>query len=161
MNYKEVIAKKIVDEAGLLKLVRLWKLKDEKIVFTNGCFDILHRGHIHVLNEAAAQGNRLIIALNSDSSIKKIKKTGRPLQDELSRAEVLAALTISDAIILFSDETPSKLIEKVKPDVLVKGGDYKPEEIAGADFAKTVVIVPLLEGYSTTSVEEKILASSR
>ena len=134
--------------------------ENQKVVFTNGCFDILHRGHIHVLNEAAAQGNRLIIALNSDSSIKKIKKTGRPLQDELSRAEVLAALTISDAIILFSDETPSKLIEKVKPAVLVKGGDYKPEEIAGADFAKTVVIVPLLEGYSTTSIEEKIIASS-
>ena len=161
MNYKQMIASKIVDEAGLQKLIRLWRLKDEKIVFTNGCFDILHRGHIHVLNEAAALGSKLIVGLNSDSSIQNIKKAGRPLQDELSRAEVLAALTISDAIILFSDETPSKLIEKVKPDVLVKGGDYKPEEIAGADFAKTVVIVPLLEGYSTTSVEEKILASSR
>ena len=156
MNFTEHFESKIVDQKGLIKLLNLWRFKDEVIVFTNGCFDILHRGHLHVLNEAAALGSKLIVGLNSDSSIKQIKKEGRPLQNETSRAWLLAALEITDAVILFDEPTPKKLIELVKPDFLVKGGDYKPDEIEGREFANQVKIVPFLEGYSTTSIEEKI-----
>jgi D-glycero-beta-D-manno-heptose 1-phosphate adenylyltransferase len=147
--------------AQLQKQLHVWRFKGDKIVFTNGCFDILHAGHIHTLASAADFGNRLIVGLNTDDSVRNIKKPGRPLQNEQSRALILAANDLVDAVILFDEKTPEELITQIKPDVLVKGGDYKPNEIAGADFVIAnggrVEIVALLEGYSTTAIEEKIL----
>lgn len=152
---------KIVTAEQLQKLLHVWRFKGDKIVFTNGCFDILHAGHIHSLASAAEFGNRLVVGLNSDASVRDIKKPGRPLQDEQTRALVVAALDCVDAVVLFDDKTPKALIEAVAPDVLAKGGDYKVADIAGADFVIAkggrVEIIPLLEGYSTTAVEEKIL----
>ena len=145
------------------KQLRVWRFKGDKIVFTNGCFDILHAGHIHSLASAAQYGNRLVVGLNSDSSVRDIKKPGRPLQDQDSRALVLAAIDCVDAVVVFNEKTPKDLIEAIAPDVLVKGGDYKVEDVAGADFVLSnggrVEIIGLVGGYSTTAVEEKILAN--
>jgi rfaE bifunctional protein nucleotidyltransferase chain/domain len=154
---------KIVTLEQLQKLLHVWRFKGDKIVFTNGCFDILHAGHIHSLATAAGFGNRLVVGLNSDASVREIKKPGRPLQAQHSRALVLAALDVVDAVVLFEEKTPVELIQQVKPDVLAKGGDYRVEDIAGADFvlanSGSVEIIALVEGYSTTAVEEKILSS--
>lgn len=154
---------KIVTLAQLQKQLSVWRFKGDKIVFTNGVFDILHAGHIHSLAQAAQFGNRLIVGLNSDASVRDIKKPGRPLQDERSRALVLAALDVVDAVVLFEEKTPEDLIRQLRPDVLVKGGDYKVENIAGANFVLAnggkVEIIDLVEGYSTTAVEEKILST--
>ncbi|HZG00938.1 MAG TPA: D-glycero-beta-D-manno-heptose 1-phosphate adenylyltransferase [Chitinophagales bacterium] len=151
---------KVVTLEQLQKLLYVWRFKGDRIVFTNGCFDILHAGHIHSLALAAGFGHRLVIGLNSDASVRDIKKPGRPLQDQHSRALVLAALDVVDAVVLFEEKTPVDLIQQVKPDVLAKGGDYKVEDIAGADFVLanggSVEIIALVDGYSTTAVEEKI-----
>lgn len=145
----------------LLKRVAAWRLLSNKIVFTNGCFDILHTGHVTYLQEAKKLGNKLVVGLNSDNSVKRLNKgPSRPLQDEQSRAIVLAALTAVDAVVIFDEDTPLELIKAVKPDVLVKGGDWKPEQIVGGDFVTQnggkVVSIPFVEGYSTTRIEEKI-----
>lgn len=156
---------KIMTVEQLQKQLHIWRFRGDKIVFTNGCFDILHAGHIHSLASAAQFGNRLVVGLNSNSSVSDIKKSGRPIQNELSRALVMAALDCVDAVVMFDEPTPKNLIEAFAPDVLVKGGDYIVSDIAGADFviAKggSVEIIPLLEGYSTTAIEEKILANNR
>ena len=132
----------------------------KKIVFTNGCFDILHRGHIEYLSMARDLGVVLIIGLNTDDSVKRIKGEGRPVQDETSRALILASLRFVEAIILFDEDTPYDLISMIKPDVLVKGGDYTEETIVGADIVKAnggeVVTIPLVEGYSTSGLIEVI-----
>jgi rfaE bifunctional protein nucleotidyltransferase chain/domain len=134
----------------------MWKFQSRKIVFTNGCFDILHRGHIEYLSKARDLGDVLIIGLNTDASVKRIKGGNRPVQDETSRAMILASLRFVEAIVLFDEDTPYNLISLVKPDVLVKGGDYTEETIVGADIVKAsggeVVTVPLTEGYSTTQI---------
>ena len=160
MQPLEILRSKIVELPALLRQLQMWRLKSERIVFTNGCFDILHAGHIHLLAEAAEQGKRLIIGLNSDASVRDIKKPGRPLNEENSRALILAALGLVDAVVLFSEKTPEILIQEIKPDVLVKGGDYAADEIVGAGFVKSlggrIHIVPLLEGFSTTNLETKI-----
>lgn len=126
------------------------------IAFTNGCFDILHAGHIASLNEAASHADYLIVGLNADSSIKNLKGEGRPVNDENSRALLLASLSMVDAVVIFSEPTPLELIRQVQPDFLVKGGDYKVEEIAGAEDVISrggkVIINPILEGFSTTSI---------
>jgi D-glycero-beta-D-manno-heptose 1-phosphate adenylyltransferase len=137
-----------------------WRAAGKTIVFTNGCFDILHAGHIASLTEAASQGDVLVVALNTDSSVKKLKGETRPVNSEMARASVMAALEVVDAVTLFSDDTPRELIITLMPDVLVKGGDYKVEEIAGAQEVLAnggrVVINPIIKGYSTTSIIEKI-----
>lgn len=137
-----------------------WKENGEKIVFTNGCFDLVHRGHIEVLANTADLGDKLIIGLNSDSSIKELKGENRPIMDEISRSILLASLQFVDAIVFFSEETPYKLIETLIPDVLAKGGDYKVTEIAGngvvLENGGEVILFPFIDGISSTNIVEKI-----
>ena len=140
-----------------------WKENGEKIVFTNGCFDLVHRGHIEVLANTADLGDKLIIGLNSDSSIKDLKGENRPIMDEISRAIFLASLQFVDAVVFFSEETPYKLIETLVPDILAKGGDYKVTEIAGHEVVLEnggeVILVPFIDGFSSTNIVEKIKQS--
>ena len=156
MTTLEVTNNKILDIKVLGNRLAMWRLFKHKIVFTNGCFDILHRGHIEYLSQARDKGEILVIGLNSDASVKRIKGEGRPVQDETSRALVLASLRIVDAVVLFDEDTPYELIKIVKPDVLVKGADYTEETIVGADIVKAnggqVVVIPLVEGYSTSKI---------
>jgi D-beta-D-heptose 7-phosphate kinase/D-beta-D-heptose 1-phosphate adenosyltransferase len=151
---------KILPLSELQKQANEWRAAGKTIAFTNGCFDILHAGHIASLTEAAQHGDVLVVALNSDSSVKGLKGENRPLNDEQARATVMAALTMVDAVTIFSEPTPRELIMAIKPDVLVKGGDYKVEDIAGAkevlESGGKVVINPIVEGFSTTSIIEKM-----
>jgi rfaE bifunctional protein nucleotidyltransferase chain/domain len=134
----------------------------KKIVFTNGCFDIMHQGHNTYLLQAAEFGNKMIVAVNTDNSVKKLKGEKRPIIDQKSRAFNLACQTYVDAVILFDEDTPLDLILKLKPDVLVKGGDYTIETVVGAQEVKQyggeVKVIPFLEGYSSTAVINKILS---
>jgi D-glycero-beta-D-manno-heptose 1-phosphate adenylyltransferase len=156
MTTLEVTQGKIFEPAALKNRISMWRFLNEKIVFTNGCFDILHRGHIEYLSAAHDKGNVLVIGLNSDASVKRIKGEGRPVLDETSRAMALASLRFVDAVVLFDEDTPLELIKLVQPDVLVKGGDYTEATIVGADLVKArggeVVVIPLTEGYSTSSI---------
>ncbi len=160
MNKLDVVKSKIIDIDNIIPYLTYWKLKNQKIVFTNGCFDILHRGHVEYLAKAASSGNVLVIGLNTDSSVRRIKGENRPIQDEYARAILLASLSFVSAIILFNEDTPYELIKKVNPDVLVKGSDYKAEDIVGYDIVKEnggeVVTIDFIEGYSTTSILEKL-----
>jgi len=135
-------------------------LLNKTISFTNGCFDILHPGHISSLSEAALEADYLIVGLNSDASARKLKGEGRPVMDEQSRALMLASLLVVDAVVIFEEDTPLNLIELIKPDVLVKGGDYTLEQIVGAKevvaFGGRVAINPLVAGFSTTGIISKI-----
>ncbi|MEX0982705.1 MAG: D-glycero-beta-D-manno-heptose 1-phosphate adenylyltransferase [Bacteroidales bacterium] len=153
------IRSKIVDRNSLPGILGNLKPAGQRIVFTNGCFDILHPGHIHLLSAAKQQGDILIIGLNTDSSVRKLKGEQRPVMDEHSRAILLASLWFVDYIVLFSEETPLQLIEEIGPDVLVKGGDYAPEKIVGSEFVRSrggkTVVVPLLEGFSSTNFINK------
>ena len=142
------------DEAENLR--RRWRANGEKVVFTNGCFDILHAGHVDSLTAAKSLGDRLIVGLNSDASVKRLKGESRPVNGEVSRAKVLSALEAVDAVVIFGEDTPAELLSHLRPDVLAKGGDYRPEDVAGREYAGEVVIIPLTEGYSTTSVIERI-----
>ncbi|MAI89377.1 D-glycero-beta-D-manno-heptose 1-phosphate adenylyltransferase [Ponticaulis sp.] len=139
--------------------IAAWRSEGLKIGFTNGCFDILHAGHIRSLEFAASHCDRLIVGLNSDASVKRLKGDARPINGELDRAELLAALQMVDAVMLFTEDTPYELIRQVQPDLIVKGGDYKPEDVVGADIVKArggeVLIAPILEGRSTTGIIEK------
>lgn len=147
---------KIFNDNELQKQVRRWRLLNKTIVFTNGVFDILHEGHIASLSEAASFGHILIIGVNADASVKRIKGENRPVNNENSRTLLLASLLMTDAIILFKEDTPLNLISSILPDVLVKGGDYTLEQIAGANEVLAnggqVKIVPLLGGFSTTGI---------
>lgn len=125
--------------------------KNKTIVFTNGCFDLLHKGHLHLVKEAKKLGDILIVAVNDDASVKKLKGETRPIENIETRLNNLSVLDEVDYLISFSEETPIRLIEKIKPTILVKGGDYKKEDIVGKEFAQQIVIVPLLEGFSTTN----------
>jgi len=160
MSHLEKINDKIISLEALKLRVENWKSSSEKIVFTNGCFDILHRGHIDVLAKTADLGDKLIIGLNSDSSIRKLKEDNRPIVDEKSRALLLAAFSFVDAIVLFSEQTPFNLITDIKPDILAKGGDYKIEEIVGHEVVQQnggeVITIPLTEGFSSTNIIDKI-----
>ena len=137
-----------------------WKLNGEKIVFTNGCFDIVHLGHIDYLEKASGFADRMILGLNTDSSVSALKGPSRPINNEYSRARLLAALGFVDAVVFFDDETPYHLISKVLPDVLVKGKDYEVSNIVGADLVLanggSVETIQLIEGYSTTNIISKI-----
>ena len=136
------------------------KLHRQKVVFTNGCFDVLHFGHVHYLLEANKLGNILVVGLNSDSSVQRLKGPSRPINGEKERAFVLAALNCVDYVVLFEEDTPENLIKTVQPDVLVKGGDYQLENIVGADFVMqnggTVTTIPFVEGYSSTHIIEQL-----
>ncbi len=140
--------------------LKRWDLKNKKIVFTNGIFDILHEGHIASLGEAALYGHILIVGVNTDASAKRLKGEDRPVNNEASRSLLLASLVMVDGVILFDEDTPINLIETIVPDVLVKGGDYTLEQIVGAKEVLAnggeVKIVPILEGFSTTSIIERL-----
>ncbi|MBL4593459.1 MAG: adenylyltransferase/cytidyltransferase family protein [Flavobacteriales bacterium] len=164
-----IVRDKIVAIDQFSLTIEGWKTKSQKVVFTNGVFDILHRGHIEYLAQAADFGDKFIVAINSDTSVKSLNKgTSRPLQDENSRALIIAALTFVDAVVIFSDETPLDIISEIIPDILIKGGDYdaavieasNPKYIVGSDVVKnnggTVEVIQFVEGYSTTKIEEKI-----
>jgi D-glycero-beta-D-manno-heptose 1-phosphate adenylyltransferase len=148
---------RLLDLAVATRMANIWRFKDERIVFTNGCFDILHRGHVEYLQEAAALGDRLIVGLNSDASVRRLGKgPDRPLNDEHARASLLCALRCVDAVVLFGEDDPLLLIRVLKPDVLVKGGDWKPEQIVGADVVKAyggeVRSLRFVEGFSTSGL---------
>ncbi|MFO8235489.1 MAG: D-glycero-beta-D-manno-heptose 1-phosphate adenylyltransferase [Bacteroidales bacterium] len=163
MEHLTLIHSKIVNPNNLEPLLTYWRFRNDKIVFTNGCFDLLHRGHIEYLAQAADLGKVLVVGINTDLSVKKLKGDDRPLQDEQSRKMILASLRFVTTVVPFEDDTPYELIKQIKPDVLVKGADYKEHEIVGADIVKQnkgqIVPVQLTEGYSTSGIIEKIRKS--
>lgn len=160
MKLPQIIAQKIFDRPGLLRQVNRWRFLGKTIAFTNGCFDILHQGHIASLSDAAREADILIVGLNSDHSTQRLKGPGRPVNDQHARATVIAALLMVDAVTLFDEDTPLELINAIRPDVLVKGGDYTLEQIVGAkevmSWGGRVVINPIVPGFSTTAILEKI-----
>jgi D-glycero-beta-D-manno-heptose 1-phosphate adenylyltransferase len=160
MRFPQIIPHKVYELPDLLKQISRLRLMGKTISFTNGCFDILHQGHIASLSEAAMEADYLIVGVNSDASVKKLKGEQRPVNNQQSRAAILASLLMIDAVIVFGEDTPLELIKAILPDVLVKGGDYTLEQIVGAkevmDAGGRVVINPLVPGYSTTGLIEKI-----
>ncbi len=159
----QIIRSKIFDlsaHGAFQKQLNYWRFKDQKLVFTNGCFDILHLGHIDYLSKAAELGDILIIGLNTDASIKAIKGPDRPINGQQARAALLASLFFVDAVVMFDEQTPLSLITLVQPDVLAKGSDYRTEDIVGYDLVKAkdgkVIVIDLLESYSTTNIIQKM-----
>ncbi len=163
MKTVSAIQKKIFSLQQMLAQVASWRVVDKTIAFTNGCFDILHEGHIFSLSQAAAEADYLIVGVNSDSSTKRLKGPERPVNHEHSRALLLASLAIVDAVVIFDEDTPFELITTIKPDALVKGGDYTVEQIVGAKEVIAnggrVVINPIVEGFSTTGIIRQIKSS--
>ena len=160
MKNLELINSMIFEEKEDIKFwLGYWRFFQKKIVFTNGCFDILHRGHIDYLAKASDLGDILIIGLNTDGSVSRIKGNGRPIQDQQSRAMILSALHFVDAVVLFNEDTPYELIKFIKPDFLVKGSDYKPTDIVGYDVVKenngSIVTIDFLDGFSTSSIIDR------
>jgi D-beta-D-heptose 7-phosphate kinase/D-beta-D-heptose 1-phosphate adenosyltransferase len=149
---------KIIKSADIGKKISQLKAEGKKIVFTNGCFDLLHVGHVRYLSKAKKLGDVLVIGLNSDRSVSRIKP-GRPLTPEKQRAEVLSALSSVDYVTIFNEDTPLKLIKKVKPDILVKGADWAKEDIVGNDIVKEVRTIPFVKGISTSKIIEKIVST--
>lgn len=160
MKQEQDLQTKILPLSELQKTVEGWKANGQTVAFTNGCFDILHAGHIASLMQAAAEADKLVVALNADSSVKSLKGESRPVNNEKARAVVLAALGMVDAVTVFTEPTPIDVITALKPDVLVKGGDYKVEDIAGAKevmaWGGKVVINPVVQGFSTTSIIQRM-----
>ena len=163
MSQFNTLKNKIFSLENLKTQVEKWKATGEKVVFTNGCFDIVHQGHIEVLARTADLGTKLIIGLNSDSSMQRLKGENRPIIQEQSRAILLASFSFVDAIVLFSEDTPINLISTLLPDVLAKGGDYKIETIVGHEIVQKnggeVILVPFVDGFSSTTIIEKIRKS--
>ena len=163
MSHLNKINSKIFSLDNLKNQVNAWKQAGKKIVFTNGCFDIIHRGHIEVLAQTADLGDRLIIGLNSDSTIQKLKGEDCPIMTENSRAILLAALSFVDAVILLPEDTPINLISTLLPEILAKGGDYEIETIVGHEIVQNnggqVILVPFVEGFSSTTIIDKIKKS--
>jgi len=157
------IESKIKSLAEATQVIREWELKEEKIVFTNGCFDIVHRGHVDYLSRAKDLGTKLVLGLNSDASVRRLKGPNRPIVDEQSRAILLAAFQFIDMVVFFDEDTPYELIKALQPDVLVKGSDYNAKDIVGYDvlMAKggSVETIDFVEGFSTTAIVEKIKTS--
>ena len=156
----EILNSKILDKERLLVKLTDWKEENKKIVFTNGCFDLIHLGHIEVIARSADLGDILIIGVNTDNSIKRLKGKNRPIVEEISRAKQIAALEFVDAVVLFDQDTPIDLIKMINPNIITKGGDYNTDQVIGNDIVTQndgeVVIIPLTQGYSTTSILEKI-----
>jgi len=165
MNNYNSIKAKILNYENLNSVITNWKSKNEKIVFTNGCFDIIHQGHIDYLAKASDLGSKLIIGVNTDRSVSALKGEHRPIQDEYSRQMILAAMQFVDAVILFDTDTPLELISSIIPDILVKGSDYNPTEIVGYNVVTknggNVETLDFLEGFSTSKIENKIIVSSK
>ncbi len=165
MKTIQAIPDKIFTLTELKQQINRWRLINKKIVFTNGVFDILHEGHIASLSEAALYGNILIVGINADTSVKRLKGESRPVNNEGSRTLLMASLVMVDAVILFEEDTPLNLITALLPDVLVKGGDYTIEQIVGATEVMAnggeVKIVPILEGFSTTGIIERMKSSDK
>ena len=165
MSFNENIKSKVVDWKTLSEKLEIARSKGKKIVFTNGCFDLIHLGHVDYLSKARDLGDLLVVGVNTDSSVKRLKGERRPLQDENSRTRILASMVMVDYVVLFEEDTPLELIRLVQPDVLVKGADYKPEDIVGYDvvMAKNgqVKTIEFLEGYSTTNIVNKILQDKK
>lgn len=160
MKQPQIIQQKILDLPGLIHQIRRWRILGKTIAFTNGCFDILHQGHIASLSDAAREADYLVVGVNSDASTRRLKGDSRPVNGQDSRAIMLASLLMVDAVILFDEDTPLELIKAVQPDVLVKGGDYTIDQIVGAKeviaAGGRVVINPIVPGFSTTGLIEKI-----
>ncbi len=147
---------KLVDMEQLKIILEDLRKKNKTVVFTNGCFDIIHAGHVIYLEKAREFGNVLIVGLNTDQSVKKIKGDSRPIQNQFDRAKILSSLEVVDYVILFDEETPENLIKLIRPDILVKGGDYKIDQIVGKEYAKQTITIPFVEGKSTTSIINKM-----
>lgn len=162
MSIEQIQNRKIKSLEELLKSVAAFRVTGETIVFTNGCFDIVHSGHIHTLSEAKALGTKLIVGINSDASVKRLKGEKRPIQNETERALIIASFSFVDYVVVFEEDTPLKLIESIIPDILVKGGDYNLDQIVGADIVLKnggkVEMIPFLKGFSTTDTIGVILA---
>jgi D-glycero-beta-D-manno-heptose 1-phosphate adenylyltransferase len=161
MSYNSKLSQKIVETENLKRLLNVDRFHGRRIVFTNGCFDILHKGHVEYLTKARDLGNILVLGLNTDASVKRQNKSPeRPVNDQDTRAMILAALECVDYVVLFDEDTPYELIKAVQPDVLVKGADYKPEEIVGYDIVKArggqTITIALTEGFSTTGLIQKL-----
>jgi rfaE bifunctional protein nucleotidyltransferase chain/domain len=169
MNRLSYVENKICSIENAVQKIAVWKLKGEKIVFTNGCFDILHKGHVTYLAKAADLGTKMVVALNTDSSVKKLGKGDeRPINDEKARLTVLASLGFIDLVILFNEDTPLEIITALQPNILVKGADYDPKEvdpsskkyIVGSDIVKQkggiVEVISLVDGFSTTGIVNKL-----
>lgn len=158
---EKYIKNKILSWEAISERSKQWKQEGKKVVFTNGCFDILHYGHLHYLAQARDLGDILIVGANSAASITRLKGANRPIQDELTRYHMLASLVFVDVVTVFAGDTPLELIKAIRPDVLVKGGDWKPEQIVGSDIVLAdggeVKSLPFVKGFSTTNIEEKIL----
>lgn len=160
LSKRELIDKKIHTKESIYHLLHIWKLQEKKVVFTNGCFDLLHLGHVDYLAKAASKGDVLIIGVNTDASVSRLKGPHRPITNETSRTTLLAALSFVTAVILFDEPTPLDLITALQPDVLVKGSDYTVANIVGADVVLkkggSVETIDFLPGYSTSAIEQKI-----
>ncbi|MFN8248666.1 MAG: D-glycero-beta-D-manno-heptose 1-phosphate adenylyltransferase [Ferruginibacter sp.] len=160
MKSVQSIPSKIYDLPQLLQEVKRWRVKNKKVVFTNGVFDILHEGHIASLSQAATHGDVLVVGLNSDASVKRLKGDSRPVNTQAARALILASLVMTDAVVIFDEDTPLNLIKAIMPEVLVKGGDYTVEQIAGAKEVIAnggqVILADMVEGISTTAIIEKM-----
>jgi D-beta-D-heptose 7-phosphate kinase/D-beta-D-heptose 1-phosphate adenosyltransferase len=154
---------KICSSEQLLRRVAHWRRAGQRIIFTNGCFDLFHIGHLALLEQAKCQGGNLVVALNTDRSVRSLKGPTRPIISQDARAKLVAALPFVDAVVLFDEETPLDLIRAVQPEVLVKGGDYSEEQVVGAremkEWGGTVSLIPVIEGFSTTTILKRAVAS--
>ena len=163
MKRPELFLQKILTADQARLHTQSWRFKGEILVFTNGVFDLLHEGHLYSLTQAATEGTRLLVAINSYESVRRLKGPTRPIQSQTTRAQILAALVFVDAVVIFDEDTPAALIELIEPDVLVKGGDYTPAQIAGAESVLKrggrIVINPILDGFSTTATIQKMQGS--
>ena len=161
MNRADLIPAKIFTAEQFVHTAAQWRVTGKKIAFTNGVFDILHEGHIFSLSQAAKEADYLIVGLNADASVKRLKGDSRPINQQMSRALVMASLVMVDAVVIFEEDTPLELIKSFLPDVMIKGGDYTVEQIAGAREVIAnggrVVINPILEGFSTTGIIERLV----
>ncbi len=154
------VREKIITTDNLVLKVSQWKKNKMKVAFTNGCFDILHLGHLEILTKSKEFGDRLIVAVNSDESVRKLKGKERPINDFQTRSNMLASFSFVDYVVEFSDDTPKKLIQIIKPDFLIKGGDYKKKDIVGNDIVSSyggeTIIIPLIDGLSSTNTINKL-----
>lgn len=154
------VREKIITTDNLVLKVSQWKKNKMKVAFTNGCFDILHLGHLEILTKSKEFGDRLIVAVNSDESVRKLKGKERPINDFQTRSNILASFSFVDYVVEFSDDTPKKLIQIIKPDFLIKGGDYKKKDIVGNDIVSSyggeTIIIPLIDGLSSTNTINKL-----
>ena len=156
LKYKNLEQTRVFQLEEGLEIIRKWRQDNEKIVFTNGCFDILHAGHINVLKEGKKYGDKLVVGLNTDKSIAHNKGKERPIISEKERAFILSELRVVDMVIMFNENTPYEILKKIQPDVLVKGADYKEKDVVGKEFAGQLKFVDYMNGYSTTNIIEKI-----